>query len=948
MMNFAFKMMDFVFKMMDFAANAATSGGSALTAEEQTILERAAELATLLQNSATGGGSVMHNARQVVDGGDIPEDAGPVVGGGALSMRQSSASSGGQAFAEDSMVQFVCPDGTGPGAQIQVQDPSTGEMVVVTLPAGATPGQPVQVRVGAPAAGAAGGGAAAITIDSVPTLPGQAFNAMSKSFSLQKSQKKANCCYCCVFILMLIVNLAAGFVDSLANSLTAAVVYCPVGDYQSVLINDVSTCDLPQLASYMALSSTKAEHMYRFNPSWSYLSDSVGEAASGKSKDSEKTLRIWTAGDAGAGLSIDDDDCFTPTTPSLTRDRCCDLKMSDIGDASCWQPPWFTYDRCCALMEVTASAPLNSRIMASQDFIRDNRKDIEDSICGRDVSDPNLGYLLENRTEAIEKRHQLFPSFGIEYDGFEASATDVSLHYMVEFFQEYRYGGGDQGQFFRIYTSLEEQPDDGESDYGGWGGGRNGRRLQGGPPSGGPPGGAPGRGSRGGGRRGRYSQCDRLENDVAALDYNDLFMLENTMTNAVLKAQHKDTIITTSFVAMPQLAYADNTGVSKLNIQILLYPLTTMILLPSIAQLYTMEREDGLLHAMELASMQVMSYWVGMYAFTVIYTFSYSLLYILSGYAFGLNAFTYPPMVLYLLLALVWAHAQAGIAMFCSAVFSKARMATIVTVLVVLLTSIAGYTITNALDVFPAWLYVFLPFAYTSACSSLMVYNGGLEFYKALFALFFGGSVLIAVVIVDYHYNLKDLAIQKIEEKIREARTGKPADNALEGGRGGDPAALALTSFSTTAAAQEDADVAEERKRIAGLSDGSEAIVVKNLVKEFDMGVALPKKVAVRDLCLTVKKGEVFGLLGQNGAGKTTTINLLTGLHSISGGSATVGGFDAETQQRDIHRIIGVCPQVCIKNDAFFNLNVGFCIKNDGFCIQVRQGLAGPDRQAAP
>ena len=55
--------------------------------------------------------------------------------------------------------------------------------------------------------------------------------------------------------------------------------------------------------------------------------------------------------------------------------------------------------------------------------------------------------------------------------------------------------------------------------------------------------------------------------------------------------------------AMPQLAYADNTGVSKLNIQILLYPLTTMILLPSIAQLYTMEREDGLLHAMELASM---------------------------------------------------------------------------------------------------------------------------------------------------------------------------------------------------------------------------------------------------------------------------------------------------------------------------------------------------------
>eukprot|EP01046_Picozoa_sp_COSAG06_P092528 COSAG06_NODE_38754_length_420_cov_0.750779_1_plen_120_part_01 len=53
----------------------------------------------------------------------------------------------------------------------------------------------------------------------------------------------------------------------------------------------------------------------------------------------------------------------------------------------------------------------------------------------------------------------------------------------------------------------------------------------------------------------------------------------------------------------------------------------------------------------------------------------------------------------------------------------------------------------------------------------------------------------------------------------------------------------------------------------------------------------------------------MFGLLGQNGAGKTTTINLLTGLHTIDGGSASVGGLDAATQQREIHRVIGVCPQ---------------------------------------
>ena len=199
------------------------------------------------------------------------------------------------------------------------------------------------------------------------------------------------------------------------------------------------------------------------------------------------------------------------------------------------------------------------------------------------------------------------------------------------------------------------------------------------------------------------------------------------------------------------------------------------------------------------------------------------------------------------------------------------------TVLAVLLTAISGYVITNALDVWPTWLYLFLPFAYTSACSNLMVYNGGMEFYKALASLFFGSSAIIAMVVVDFRVGLKDSCVKKAEQTIMDARKKQPAD-----GDGG----IQMQSFASTAEA-EDSDVAEERRRIVDGSGAGEApaIVVKNMVKEFDMGVHLPKKVAVRDLCLTVNKGEVFGLLGQNGAGKTTTINLLTGLHTIDGGS---------------------------------------------------------------
>ena len=69
-------------------------------------------------------------------------------------------------------------------------------------------------------------------------------------------------------------------------------------------------------------------------------------------------------------------------------------------------------------------------------------------------------------------------------------------------------------------------------------------------------------------------------------------------------------------------------------------------------------------------------------------------------------------------------------------------------------------------------------------------------------------------------------------------------------------------------------------------SDGSgEAIVTHRLRKTFG------DLVAVDALDLTVKRGEVFGLLGPNGSGKTTTIRMLCGLLEPTSGEATVAGF---------------------------------------------------------
>ena len=49
-------------------------------------------------------------------------------------------------------------------------------------------------------------------------------------------------------------------------------------------------------------------------------------------------------------------------------------------------------------------------------------------------------------------------------------------------------------------------------------------------------------------------------------------------------------------------------------------------------------------------------------------------------------------------------------------------------------------------------------------------------------------------------------------------------------------------------------------------------------------------KLAVADLSLTVRQGEVFGFLGPNGAGKTTSLKMLLGLIAPSAGQATVLG----------------------------------------------------------
>ena len=89
---------------------------------------------------------------------------------------------------------------------------------------------------------------------------------------------------------------------------------------------------------------------------------------------------------------------------------------------------------------------------------------------------------------------------------------------------------------------------------------------------------------------------------------------------------------------------------------------------------------------------------------------------------------------------------------------------------------------------------------------------------------------------------------------------------------------------------------------------------------------------ALKNLNLSIEKGEIFCLLGQNGAGKTTTINLLLGFTKATSGTATIN--DIEVKPNDIATKIFVAyiPEVVqlygnlsgVENLDFFSRLAGF------------------------
>lgn len=96
-------------------------------------------------------------------------------------------------------------------------------------------------------------------------------------------------------------------------------------------------------------------------------------------------------------------------------------------------------------------------------------------------------------------------------------------------------------------------------------------------------------------------------------------------------------------------------------------------------------------------------------------------------------------------------------------------------------------------------------------------------------------------------------------------------------------------------------------------------ITIDNVCKDYK------SKRALDNLSLTVRQGELFGLLGVNGAGKTTLIKILCGLTRKTSGTVTINNFDLDKDIDRIKEIIDISPQeTSVANNLTVKENLEF------------------------
>ena len=105
----------------------------------------------------------------------------------------------------------------------------------------------------------------------------------------------------------------------------------------------------------------------------------------------------------------------------------------------------------------------------------------------------------------------------------------------------------------------------------------------------------------------------------------------------------------------------------------------------------------------------------------------------------------------------------------------------------------------------------------------------------------------------------------------------------------------------------------------------------KVVLKTYNITKKYGEQLAVDNVNMTIKKGDIYGFIGQNGAGKTTLIRLITGLIHKSGGEIEILGANEENELNKARTMVGSLietPSFYTNMTARENLEVSRLVRN--------------------
>ena len=113
-------------------------------------------------------------------------------------------------------------------------------------------------------------------------------------------------------------------------------------------------------------------------------------------------------------------------------------------------------------------------------------------------------------------------------------------------------------------------------------------------------------------------------------------------------------------------------------------------------------------------------------------------------------------------------------------------------------------------------------------------------------------------------------------------------------------------------------------------------VVVQNISKSYNKGSVQ----ALSDISFSVKKGELFGLIGPDGAGKTTLFRILTTLLLADDGIASVNNSDVVNDYKSIRRKVGYMPgKFSLYQDLTVEENLNFFAAIFNTTVKENYGL---------